>query len=51
MYSRCSLEEISIRTELQPGDLGIMVSMHSTLYTKGIQLRIAVRGLCCQGTM
>ena len=51
MNSRFSLEEISIRTKLQPGDLGVMVSMHSTLYTReynfGLQFEVYVaKGLC-----
>jgi GNAT superfamily N-acetyltransferase len=45
------LDSISIRTELKPGDLGCMTSMHATLYTReynfGLQFETYVaRGLC-----
>ena len=51
MNSKLSLDTISIRTELQPGDLGFMIYMHGTLYKKeynyGSQFETYVaRGLC-----
>jgi peptidyl-dipeptidase Dcp len=51
MNSYHSLEEISIRTELQPGDLGYMIFMHGALYKReynyGLQFEAYVaRGLC-----
>ena len=46
-----SLRDISIRTELRPGDLGYVIYLHGTLYSKeygyGIQFENYVaRGLC-----
>ena len=46
-----SLEDISIRTELRPGDIGYVIHMHGNLYKKeydyGIQFEVYVaKGLC-----
>lgn len=46
-----SLEDISIRTELQPGDIGYVIHMHGALYGKeysyGLQFETYVaKGLC-----
>lgn len=46
-----SLEDISIRTELRPGDIGYVIHMHGDLYKKeydyGIQFEVYVaKGLC-----
>lgn len=51
MNHRVSLEDISIRTELRPGDLGYVIHMHGALYAKeyqhGIQFEAYVaQGLC-----
>jgi peptidyl-dipeptidase Dcp len=51
MTSKHSLETISIRTELQPGDLGFIIYMHGALYKKeydyGMQFETYVaKGLC-----
>jgi GNAT superfamily N-acetyltransferase len=51
MKSKPSLDNISIRTELRPGDLGYMVYMHGVLYKReynfGIQFETYVaKGLC-----
>ena len=51
MNSQPSLEAISIRTQLQPGDLGCIISMHGALYKReynfGLQFEVYVaRGLC-----
>ena len=51
MNSKLSLETISIRTKLQPGDLGIMIYMHGALYKReynyGLQFEAYVaKGLC-----
>ena len=48
---KLSLNDISIRTELQPGDLGYVVHMHGALYGKeydyGVQFESYVaKGLC-----
>ena len=49
--NKVALDEISIRTELQPGDLGYLTYLHGALYTKeynyGIQFETYVaKGLC-----
>ena len=49
--NKVALDEISIRTELQPGDLGYLTYLHGALYTKeynyGIQFESYVaKGLC-----
>jgi peptidyl-dipeptidase Dcp len=46
-----SLDEISIRTELRPGDLGYVIYLHGALYSKeyayGVQFESYVaKGLC-----
>jgi len=51
MNSKLSLETISIRTVLQPGDLGFMIYMHGVLYKReynyGLQFEAYVaKGLC-----
>ncbi len=51
MNSNISLENISIRTELQPGDIGYVIYMHGDLYGReygyGIQFETYVaKGLC-----
>ena len=49
--NKVALDEISIRTELQPGDVGYVTYLHGALYTKeydyGIQFETYVaKGLC-----
>ena len=49
--TKISLDDISIRTELRPGDIGYVTYMHGALYSKeynyGIQLESYVaKGLC-----
>jgi N-acetylglutamate synthase-like GNAT family acetyltransferase len=49
--SKPSLETVSIRTELQPGDLGYLIYMHGILYRReydyGMQFEAYVaKGLC-----
>ncbi len=49
--NRVSLEDISIRTELRPGDIGYVTYMHGALYSReynyGIQFESYVaKGLC-----
>ena len=49
--NRVSLDDISIRTELQPGDIGYVAFMHGALYHKeynyGLQFESYVaKGLC-----
>ncbi|MBN2118935.1 MAG: GNAT family N-acetyltransferase [Anaerolineales bacterium] len=51
MKKRPSLEDISIRTELRPGDIGYVIYMHGDLYKKeydyGISFETYVaKGLC-----
>ena len=51
MKKNISLEDISIRTELRPGDIGQVVGMHGALYSReygyGIQFETYVaKGLC-----
>ncbi len=51
MNSNISLEKISIRTELQPGDIGYVIYLHGDLYGReysyGIQFETYVaKGLC-----
>lgn len=51
MKSKFSLQDISIRTELQPGDLGYVIYMHGDLYKReydyGIPFEAYVaKGLC-----
>lgn len=51
MNNKISLEDISIRTELQPGDLGAVIHQHGTFYGKeygyGVQFDYYVaKGLC-----
>jgi GNAT superfamily N-acetyltransferase len=51
MKNSLSLEDISIRTELRPGDIGYVIYMHGHLYKKeynyGIQFESYVaKGLC-----
>ena len=51
MKNRILLDDISIRTELQPGDIGRVIHMHGALYWKeynyGIQFETYVaKGLC-----
>jgi GNAT superfamily N-acetyltransferase len=51
MKSKVPLDDISIRTELHPGDLGYMIYMHGALYKReydyGIQFEAYVaKGLC-----
>jgi peptidyl-dipeptidase Dcp len=51
MKSKALLDDITIRTELRPGDLGYMIYMHGTLYKQeydyGIQFEAYVaKGLC-----
>ena len=46
-----ALDEISIRTELRPGDLGFVIYLHGTLYSReynyGLQFESYVaKGLC-----
>lgn len=49
--NKVALDDISIRTELQPGDLGYVTYMHGALYHKeysyGLQFeRYVAKGLC-----
>jgi GNAT superfamily N-acetyltransferase len=49
--NKVSLDDISIRTELQPGDIGYVTYMHGALYHKeynyGLQFeRYVAKGLC-----
>ena len=49
--NRVSLDDISIRTQLQPGDIGYVTYMHGALYSKeynyGLQFESYVaKGLC-----
>src|SRR5512134_3397611 len=51
MKNNISLDDISIRTELRPGDMGYVIYMHGDLYKKeygyGIQFEAYVaKGLC-----
>ncbi len=51
MQNKISLDHISIRTELRPGDIGYMIFMHGDLYGKeygyGISFETYVaKGLC-----
>jgi GNAT superfamily N-acetyltransferase len=51
MKKNISLNEISIRTELRPGDIGYVIYMHGDLYSReydyGIQFETYVaKGLC-----
>ncbi len=51
MKNKISLDDISLRTELRPGDLGYMIYMHGDLYGKeygyGIPFEAYVaKGLC-----
>jgi peptidyl-dipeptidase Dcp len=51
MKNKISLDDISIRTELRPGDIGYVIYMHGDLYKKeygyGIQFETYVaKGLC-----
>lgn len=51
MKSKSSLQDISVRTELRPGDIGYVIYMHGDLYRKeygyGIPFETYVaRGLC-----
>lgn len=51
MKNNIALDDISIRTELRPGDLGYVTSMHGNLYHKeyryGLQFESYVsKGLC-----
>ena len=51
MKNRVVLDEISIRTELRPGDIGYVIYLHGALYGKeygyGIQFETYVaKGLC-----
>ena len=51
MKKNVSLDDISIRTELRPGDIGHVIGMHGTLYGReygyGIQFETYVaKGLC-----
>lgn len=51
MKNNISLDDISIRTELRPGDIGYVIYMHGDLYKKeygyGIQFEAYVaKGLC-----
>lgn len=51
MRNNVALDDISIRTELQPGDLGYVTYMHGSLYHKeygyGLQFeRYVSKGLC-----
>jgi len=51
MKNRLSLQDISIRTELRPGDIGYAIYMHGELYGReygyGIQFETYVaKGLC-----
>jgi GNAT superfamily N-acetyltransferase len=51
MKNNISLDDISIRTELRPGDIGYVIYMHGDLYKKeygyGIQFETYVaKGLC-----
>jgi GNAT superfamily N-acetyltransferase len=51
MKNKIPLDEISIRTELKPGDMGYVIYMHGNLYKKeydyGIQFESYVaKGLC-----
>src|SRR4030095_10549839 len=49
--NKVSLDDISIRTELRPGDIGYVIYLHGALYSKeynyGIQFESYVaKGLC-----
>jgi peptidyl-dipeptidase Dcp len=51
MKNKISLEDISIRADLQPGDIGYVIHMHGALYGReygyGIQFETYVaKGLC-----
>ena len=51
MKNKVLLEAVSIRTELQPGDIGYVIHMHGALYSRehnyGIQFEAYVaKGLC-----
>jgi len=51
MGNQISLQDISIRTELKPGDIGSVISMHGRLYAReynyGVQFEAYVaKGLC-----
>lgn len=51
MKNHVLLNDISIRTELRPGDMGTVISMHGILYTReynfGLQFEMYVaKGLC-----
>jgi len=51
MTNRISLDDISIRTELQPGDIGWVIHLHGALYDReynyGVQFETYVaKGLC-----
>ena len=51
MENQISLQDISIRTELKPGDIGAVISMHARLYSMeynyGVQFETYVaKGLC-----
>ena len=51
MKKKIVLEDVSIRTILQPGDIGLVIHMHGALYSReyhyGVQFETYVaRGLC-----
>jgi hypothetical protein len=51
MNKSISLDDISIRTQLQPGDLGYVTYMHGVLYGRGYGYKIqfdvyVAKGLC-----
>ncbi len=51
MANKASLDDVSIRTELRPGDLGYVIYLHGALYSReyefGLQFETYVaKGLC-----
>ena len=54
MKNRILLDDISIRTELQPGDIGRVIHMHGDLYGReystGFNLRLMLRMVCVSST-